>query len=81
MNITELKNRTKVLLEEVASIIHPEGLNQIREFIQVNEIKLAVETICDHIGDTAIEITPQLKLKIKELARELSIPDVYWNNL
>jgi hypothetical protein len=76
--IESLKIDILISLEELESTMNEQSLMQVRHFVQYNELKLAIEFLCEYISEDEIHLEPALKSKINGFCALLDIDKIYW---
>ncbi|MGE8641404.1 MAG: MafI family immunity protein [Achromobacter sp.] len=69
----DLNDRIRLLGEKLKNRIDAEFVDYALGFVDHNENILALETLCDQIGDMGIEITPEEYSQILELVADLRL--------
>lgn len=68
-----IKNKISRLGEGLKDRLDPSIIDYDLEFIENGEIVLALETLCDHIADYEVKITPDEYAQIVCIVNELKL--------
>ncbi len=78
MDIAKIKIELEELLQDLEQIMDKRDLEQVKYFIGYNEIKLAVETLCEYLSEDEICLNSTITNKINEVCLKLNIEKIYW---
>ena len=78
MNIDKLKTELVKLLDDLGSFLDERKFEQVKYFIEYNELKLAVEFLCEYVYEDEITVDAELKYRINQFCKELNIDKIYW---
>ncbi|MCG7539173.1 MafI family immunity protein [Pseudoalteromonas sp. CO348] len=76
-----MKEELTLLLNSFQSTFTEEELDEVWDFIQVNEYKLALETICAIFFEESKPITRKQLDSIKTVAQNMTIDPEKWERL
>jgi hypothetical protein len=77
MHRSELVLEVKALLAAITGNLHPASLEMVSELVEVGELKIAVETLCEHLNDLRLSLEGPTYSKLMSIVTALELDDVY----
>jgi hypothetical protein len=78
----ETESLMKSIITEIHTVLSPEDLILFHEFLSKNEIKLAIEFMCDRLFEREIKLPESLGRKIRVLCEKLELsPYETWRGI